>query len=146
MHPALCFTPQIPVLDSMNKSSKNIYKIWTDFISGYKNKYNLTNAQQFWQRVVVHYTMFLWLDLGFPSLGRLQITKSIPGNFTIIRALPFLNNPKNLDPSYKMDLDFKDCLGRKKTLSYIRRNTASQEAKSTCLHVTFLRRRSERLN
>ena len=24
----------------------------------------------------------------------------------------FLNNPKNLDPSYKMDLDLWDCLGR----------------------------------
>ena len=26
----------------------------------------------------------------------------------------FQNNPKNLDPSYKMDLDFWDCLGRVK--------------------------------
>ena len=25
----------------------------------------------------------------------------------------FLNHPKDLDPSYKMDLDFGDCLGRK---------------------------------
>ena len=25
---------------------------------------------------------------------------------------PFQNNPKNLDPSYKMDLDLWDCLGR----------------------------------
>ena len=24
----------------------------------------------------------------------------------------FQNNPKNLDPSYKKDLDFWDCLGR----------------------------------
>ena len=24
----------------------------------------------------------------------------------------FQNNPKNLDPSYKMDLDLWDCLGR----------------------------------
>ena len=30
--------------------------------------------------------------------------------------VPFLNNPKDLDPSYKTDLDFLDCLGRKKTL------------------------------
>ena len=29
-------------------------------------------------------------------------------------ALPFQNNPKNLDPSYKMDLDLWDCLGRTK--------------------------------
>ena len=26
----------------------------------------------------------------------------------------FQNNPKNLDPSYKMDLDLSDCLGRVK--------------------------------
>ena len=42
-----------------------------------------------------------------------------------LRALSFLNNPKNLDPSYKMDLDFWDCLGRKK-LSYSRRNTVTK--------------------
>ena len=29
-------------------------------------------------------------------------------------AFPFQNNPKNLDPSYKMDLDLGDCLGRAK--------------------------------
>ena len=28
------------------------------------------------------------------------------------RIFTFLNNPKNLDPSYKMDLDLWDCLGR----------------------------------
>ena len=32
------------------------------------------------------------------------------------------NNPKDLDPSCKMDLDLLDCFGRKKTLSYNRRN------------------------
>ena len=39
-----------------------------------------------------------------------------------IPVLPFLNNPKDLDPSYKMDLDFWDCLRRKKLPSYNRRN------------------------
>ena len=34
--------------------------------------------------------------------------------FAIISILPFLNNPKDLDPSCKMDLDFWDCFGRKK--------------------------------
>ena len=43
--------------------------------------------------------------------------------FCYIPILPFLNNPKDLDPSYKMDLDLWDCLGRKKTLSYNQRNT-----------------------
>ena len=28
----------------------------------------------------------------------------------------FQNNPKNLDPSYKMDLDLWDCLGRVKLI------------------------------
>ena len=27
----------------------------------------------------------------------------------MIQVLPFLNNPKDLDPSYKMDQDFCDC-------------------------------------
>ena len=31
--------------------------------------------------------------------------------FAIKRVLPFLNNPKDQDPSYKMDLDFWDCFG-----------------------------------
>ena len=39
--------------------------------------------------------------------------------FAIIRVLPFLNNPKGLDPSYKTDLDFWDCFGRKKILHLI---------------------------
>ena len=32
----------------------------------------------------------------------------------IIQRFSFQNNPKNLDPSYKMDLDFWDCIGRVK--------------------------------
>ena len=40
------------------------------------------------------------------------ITKSVLRNFVIIQILPFLNNPKDLDPSCKMDLDFWDCFGR----------------------------------
>ena len=45
--------------------------------------------------------------------------------FAIIRVLPFLNSLKDLDPSYKTDLDLKNCLGRKKILSYIRGNTVT---------------------
>ena len=40
--------------------------------------------------------------------------KSVLCNFAVIRVLPFLNNPKDLDPSNKTDLDFWDCFGRKK--------------------------------
>ena len=50
--------------------------------------------------------------------------------FAIIQVLSFLNNPKDLDPSYKTDLDFWDCLGRIKTRSYNRRNTVAE----TCFH------------
>ena len=49
--------------------------------------------------------------------------QSVLRNFAVIRVLPFQNNPKDLDLSYKMDLDFWDCFGRKKTPSYKRRNT-----------------------
>ena len=34
-------------------------------------------------------------------------------NMAVIQVLPFLNSPKDLDPSYKMDLDFGGCFGRK---------------------------------
>ena len=51
--------------------------------------------------------------------------KSVLCNVAVIRVLPFLNNPKDLDPSDKTDLDFWDCFGRKKTPSYKRRNTVS---------------------
>ena len=35
----------------------------------------------------------------------------------MIQVLPFLNNLKDLDLSYKTDLDFGDCFGMKKILS-----------------------------
>ena len=35
------------------------------------------------------------------------------------------NQPKDLDPSYKMDLDLWNCFERKKKLSYNRRNMVS---------------------
>ena len=62
-----------------------------------------------------HITIFIWLQDGvFVSLEWLQISNSVPWKCAIIRVLPFLNNPKDLDPSYKMDLDLWDCFGRKK--------------------------------
>ena len=36
--------------------------------------------------------------------------------FAIILVLPFLNNPKDLDPSYKMDLDLGTVLEGKKSV------------------------------
>ena len=40
--------------------------------------------------------------------------KSVLCNFAVIRVLHFLNNAKDQDPSYKMDLDFWDSFGREK--------------------------------
>ena len=34
-------------------------------------------------------------------------------NYSYKRVLSFLNSPKDLDPSYKMDLEFWDCFGGK---------------------------------
>ena len=31
-------------------------------------------------------------------------------------GVSLVNNPKNLDPSYEMDLDFLDCFGRENTI------------------------------
>ena len=50
----------------------------------------------------------------FDPLKWLQITKSVLWNVAIIQILPFLNNSKDLDPSYKMDLDLWVCFGRTK--------------------------------
>ena len=63
------------------------------------------------------FTVFIrLLDGIFSSLEwlQMQMTKSVLWNFAIIRVLPFLNNPKDLDPSYKTNLDFWDCFERKK--------------------------------
>ena len=63
----------------------------------------------------VIYTIFIRLKDGvFVPLEWLQITKLVLWNFAIIPILPFLNNSKDLDPSFKMDLDLWDCFERKK--------------------------------
>ena len=56
--------------------------------------------------VSARYRIYSAIRPGFPSLEWVQIIKSVLCNFAVIRVLPFLNNPKDLDPSYKMDLDF----------------------------------------
>ena len=65
----------------------------------------------------------VFIRRGFPSLEGVQIIKSVLCNVAVIRVLPFLNNPKDLDPSDKTDLDFGIVLEGKKTPSYKRRNT-----------------------
>ena len=48
-------------------------------------------------------------------------------NFVIIRVLPFLNTPKDLDPSYKIHLDFLGLFWKKKKpLCYNQRNTVRE--------------------
>ena len=71
------------------------------------------------------YRIYPAIRWGFVPLEWLQITKSVLWNFAIIPILSFLNNPKDLDPSFKTDLDLWDCFERKKTLSYNRRNTVN---------------------
>ena len=57
-----------------------------------------------------------------PNYIFLQIPIFISGSGTIFlrlkdRLFSFQNNPKHLDPSYKMDLDHWDCLRRVKLVS-----------------------------
>ena len=46
---------------------------------------------------------------GFLSVNARLLIAFGTAFYAIIRVLSFLNNPKDLDPSYKMDLDFWDC-------------------------------------
>ena len=74
------------------------------------------------------------------SLSRMSTNNQIsPMQFcyTCNTRLPFLNNPKDLDPSYKMDLDFWDCFGRTKTPPYRRRNTVCDRVVSGELPYTW---------
>ena len=41
-----------------------------------------------------------------------------PISLVIRQSFSFQINPKNLDPSYKVDLDLWDCLGRVKLVLY----------------------------
>ena len=50
-------------------------------------------------------------------------------------GFPFLNNPKNLDLSYKIDLDYLDCFEREK-ISYNGRNLV-QSDNSKLWHSSF---------
>ena len=52
-----------------------------------------------------YYQVYLAIRQGFP-LSRMITYNLVLWNFAIIQVLPFRNNPKDLDPSDKMDLDF----------------------------------------
>ena len=64
------------------------------------------------------YHIYSAIRWGYPPSRVTRNYKSVLCSFTIIHVLPFLNNPKDIDPFYKMDLDFWDCFGRTKTLSF----------------------------
>ena len=65
--------------------------------------------------------------------------KSVLWNFAVIQVLPFLNNPKDLDLSYKTDLDFWDCFGKKKNLNLIAKEIwymiVKAKTKASCIDV-----------
>ena len=55
------------------------------------------------------YTVCLAIRRGFPLSRMTTNNKKVLCNFAVIQVLPFHNNPKELDLSYKTDLDFWDC-------------------------------------
>ena len=70
------------------------------------------------------YSIYSAIRQGFP-LSRMTPNKAVIWNFAMIRILPFLNNPKDLDPSYMLDLDFLALFWKEKSLSHNRRNTVA---------------------
>ena len=46
------------------------------------------------------------------------IQSGVPISLVVRQSFFFQNNPKNLDPIYKIDLDLWDCLGRVKRVLY----------------------------
>ena len=56
--------------------------------------------------LICEYHIYSVIGQGFPFLECLPVTKSVLCNLAVIRVLPFLTNPKDLDLSYRMDLDF----------------------------------------
>ena len=57
----------------------------------------------------------VWLFIPNPFLSGALFKRNIYRIYSVIRrSFSFQNNPKDLDPSCKMDLDLWDCLGRVK--------------------------------
>ena len=59
-------------------------------------------------------------NTGFTLPKQAQRSRSILYDGSRFLGL-FWNNPRDLDLSYKMDLDFWDCFGRKKTVLYAKK-------------------------
>ena len=98
--PRNLYNPLKSIKEIIIENFLNLFSIWKFFLSN-------------WEKIRV---FCIWTGAhNWP----LRNTEKIPA---IIRVLPFLSNPKDLDLSYQMDLDFLDCFGRKKTPSYNLRN------------------------
>ena len=67
--------------------------------------------------IVLNAQYHIYSAMVFP-LSRMTTNNQIsPLKFcytVICNFFPFQNNPKDLDPSYKTDLDFWDCFGKEK--------------------------------
>ena len=61
----------------------------------------------------------MYIRWGFPLFRMTTNNLICPMIVAIIQVLPFPNNPKDLDPSYKMDLDFLDLFWKEITLHHI---------------------------
>ena len=93
-----------------DSGSENICSIGPE-----RKKYHLAQKSKYYTlKLVLDLNMVPYLfgyKMGFSLCRMTTNTKPILQNFARIRVLPFtcLNNPKDLDLSYKMDLDFWDC-------------------------------------
>ena len=70
----------------------------------------------FSRKILKNYCIYSVIRWGFP-LSRMTVNNQISPMEFCYNTIPFLNNPNDLDLSYKTDLDFWDCFGRKKPLS-----------------------------
>ena len=72
------------------------------------------------------YTPYLFgYKTGFPLSRMSTNNQIIPMQLCCNMSLTLLNNPKDLDLSYKTDLDFLGLFWKEKTQSYKRRNTVA---------------------
>ena len=65
-------------------------------------------------KIATAYCIYPAISWSFPLSRMITNNKSSPMQFRYKQLLPFLNDPKNRDPSYKTDLDFWDCFEGKK--------------------------------
>ena len=111
------FSPFETIVGQKNVAYLNIWRTHSrgQSLNHYMYKTWLVTPYYFCKNCCIHSV----IRQVFPSLEWLQITKSVHWNFAVIPVLPFLNNPKYLDRSFKMALDFRNYLKWKKNLCLI---------------------------